>query len=68
MVIWNILVTSLALFMWVIICEGGAPKQRFSMGCECGMRKLDKDAEADCEESARLEAPDQAGTHQSLKI
>ena len=38
----------------------------FSMGCKCGIRKVDKNAEADCEESARLEGTNQAGNVQSL--
>ena len=28
---------------------------KYSMGCECGMRKLNKQDELDCEQSAKLE-------------
>lgn len=37
--------------------QGGAGR-RFSMGCECGIRKVNKEEEEDCDESAKIEAPE----------
>ena len=32
---------------------------KYDMKCQCGVRNVDKNAEKDCEESARLESQDQ---------
>ena len=32
---------------------------KYDMKCQCGVRKIDKNSEKDCEESARLEYQDQ---------
>ena len=32
---------------------------KYDMKCQCGVRNIDKNAEKDCEESARLEYQDQ---------
>ena len=34
---------------------------QYEMHCDCGRRKVDQLSEMDCEESARLEAQQQAG-------
>ena len=59
MVSWKIFTISTTLGIWFLNCQAET-KLPFIMGCECGKREVDENAEADCEESARLEAPDQA--------
>ena len=55
MVSWNVLLKGLALLQCFL---SGSVEARFSMGCNCGIRKLDPNSEADCDESAKLEAPE----------
>ena len=52
---WNVFLKGLALLQCFL---SNSVEPRFSMGCNCGIRKLDPDSEADCEESAKLEAPE----------
>ena len=55
MVILDVLLTRSALLLSFVINQGGSGKEKFDMGCECGLRKFDKESEADCMESAKLE-------------
>ena len=44
----------------VLVCWfGWLCDTKFDMGCKCGYRDIDPRAEKDCDESAKLEAPEQ---------
>ena len=42
--------------------------RRFRMGCQCGLRKISKEEEVDCEESARIEAPQAQGSSNIIRF
>ena len=55
MVIWNFILEVVALYLCFVI---GLAVPRFNMGCDCGIRTIDEEVEADCKKSAQLEAPE----------
>lgn len=55
MVIWNFILEGVALYL-CFVSISAVP--RFNMGCDCGIRKFDKEIEAECKKTAKLEAPE----------
>ena len=55
MVTWDVFLMGVALLLSSVIYQGG-PVKKFSMGCECGIRKVDLEIEKECFQSAKLES------------
>ena len=51
MVSYNVFTISITLLCYLPTYNTA----KYSMGCECGLRELNKEDERDCEESSKLE-------------